>query len=105
MMGIIVFGRCADDTTRTGIIRPALQGAGIVVQVNRTDREHQDPDGRCREMTLTDDEGNTISENDAIKTGLSIIEGCPAEDDSDFSKGLRAMRRLIKAHGEKRSAP
>lgn len=52
-------------------------------------------------MTLTDDEGNTISEKDAIKTGLAIIEGCPADDDSDFSKGLRAMRQLIRTRSQR----
>lgn len=53
-------------------------------------------------MAICDDEGNTISEKQAIKTGLAIIEGCPADGDSDFDKGLRAMRQLIKAHSGKR---
>jgi len=51
---------------------------------------------------VTDDEGNQISEGTAIKTGLHILSECKADDNSDFSKGLRAMRQLIKAHSEPR---
>ena len=54
---------------------------------------------------MVDDEGNTISESDAIKTGLDILQNCKADDDSDFSKGLRAMRKLIKAHTQERMHP
>jgi hypothetical protein len=56
-------------------------------------------------MTLTDDEGNTISESDAIKTGMDILINCKTDDDSDFSKGLLAVRKLIKAHSQKRMEP
>jgi hypothetical protein len=51
---------------------------------------------------MSDDTEITISEKDAIKAGLAILKDCKAEDESDFSKGLRAMRQLIKAHAEKR---
>ncbi len=54
---------------------------------------------------IVDDEGNVISESDAIKTGLNILKNCKADDDSDFSKGLRAMRELIKAHSQERMRP
>jgi len=56
-------------------------------------------------MTICDDEGDAISEKQAIKTGLAIIEDCPTDSDSDFDKGLRAMRQLIKAHRGKRMEP
>ena len=58
-----------------------------------------------RERMIVDDEGNVISESDAIKTGLNILKNCKADDDSDFSKGLRAMRELIKAHSQERMRP
>jgi hypothetical protein len=51
---------------------------------------------------MTGDIETPISEKDAIKAGLASLKDCKAEDDSDFSKGLRAMRQLIKAHAEKR---
>lgn len=46
-------------------------------------------------MTITDDEGRTISEKDAIKTSMAILENYDASGDDDFSKGIRALREVI----------
>jgi len=48
-------------------------------------------------MTLTDEEGNLISERDAIKTGLAIIDGVKADDGSDFSRGILLLRAMVAA--------
>jgi len=44
-------------------------------------------------------------EKKAIAAGLDILANCKADDDSDFSKGLMAMRQLIKARADKRMKP
>jgi len=51
-------------------------------------------------MTLTDDEGNIISEKDAIKTTLKILDGYKADTDSDFDRGFRMMKALIQKSKE-----
>ena len=52
-------------------------------------------------MTITDDEGNIISEKDAIKTTLKILDEYKADTNSDFDRGFRAMKALIQKSKEK----